>query len=78
MATTFNDGAAADYGFPYEGDTTEAGTIAWQDFNNRTGTPGPWSKVHRTTLCGRTVPEAYATDSWSSAGACARCRKAKG
>jgi len=37
-------------------------TVAWQPWNKKMGTPGKWSKEHRTkdnikTLCGRDIPK---------------------
>lgn len=54
-------------------------TVAWQKEEM-----GRWSQVHRTadhgktTLCGKTVPESFNTDGFSTQGNCKACAKAKG
>ena len=52
--------------------------VAWRMWNGKTGTPGPWSKLHmlndmQTTLCGVTVPEAYDSDCHGNGDRCKRC-----
>ena len=57
----------------------EPKTVAWRDFDNRTGTPAPWSKRHytldngKTTVCGQTVPESYDSDEGYGRVYCKRC-----
>ncbi len=54
-------------------------TIAWRDFDNRTGTPKRWSKLHKTadggktTKCGQTVPYSYDTDPHANTDRCTKC-----
>jgi hypothetical protein len=76
--------------FYFDDDAAAGGLegMAWRDFDNRTGRPARWSKLHSTqdrgatVLCGATVPaESYDSDNYGNGDRCKRCvavSKAKG
>jgi hypothetical protein len=83
MATTFNETpyTAEDFANRLDtDDTSDEQTIAWRDWDVRTGRPARWSKLHETrdrgvtTLCGAKVPTEVAdSDCHGNGDRCQRC-----